>query len=137
MARDYSHRRSAFGTPIRNHPLHVRTLADMELECRAGFVLYVEAARLLSLEESGTATSEQEQQLRLLLPLLKLYTGKQCIKVVSEGLEAFGGQGYMEDTGKLTFLIPLTLSWDLNSLVALGIPVILRDAQVKFRKVGL
>ena len=41
----------------------------------------------------------QQQLLRILLPLLKLYTGKQCMKVVSEGLESFGGQGYMEDTG--------------------------------------
>ncbi|XP_057372838.1 acyl-CoA dehydrogenase family member 11-like [Daphnia carinata] len=109
LARDYSNRRVAFGKPIRNHPLHVRTLADMELECRAGFILFAEAARLLSLEESGAASNDQQQLLRLLLPLLKLYTGKQCIKVVSEGLESFGGQGYMEDT---------------------GIPVILRDAQV-------
>lgn len=109
LARDYSNRRIAFGKTIRNHPLHVRTLADMELECRAGFVLFAEAARLLSLEESGAASNDQQQLLRLLLPLLKLYTGKQCIKVVSEGVESFGGQGYMEDT---------------------GIPVILRDAQV-------
>ena len=99
LARDYSTRRVAFGKLIRNHPLHVRTLAEMELECRAGFVLFVEAARLLSLEESGTASSDQQQLLRILLPLLKLYTGKQCMKVVSEGLESFGGQGYMEDTG--------------------------------------
>ncbi|XP_046461468.1 acyl-CoA dehydrogenase family member 11-like isoform X2 [Daphnia pulex] len=109
LARDYSNRRVAFGKLIRNHPLHVRTLADMELECRAGFSLFMEAGRLLSLEENGTPTIEQQQLLRLLLPLLKLYTGKQCMKVVSEGLESFGGQGYMEDT---------------------GIPVILRDAQV-------
>lgn len=78
----------------------MRTLADMELECRAGFVLFIEASRLLSLEESGTASEDERLLLRLLLPLLKLYTGKQCVKVVSEGLEAFGGQGYMEDTGK-------------------------------------
>ena len=53
LARDYSHRRTAFGKLIRDHPLHVRTMAEMELECRAGFVLFVEAARLLSLDEAG------------------------------------------------------------------------------------
>ena len=89
LARDYSHRRVAFVKLMRNHPLHARTLADMELECRAGFSLFLEAGRLLSLEESGTVTNEQQKLLRLLLPLLKLYTGKQCIKVVSEGLELF------------------------------------------------
>jgi alkylation response protein AidB-like acyl-CoA dehydrogenase len=47
--------------------------------------------------------------LRILTPILKLYTAKKCMSVVSEGLEAIGGQGYIEDT---------------------GIPRILRDAQV-------
>lgn len=42
-------------------------------------------------------------------PIVKLYTAKQCIKVVSEGLELFGGLGYLEDS---------------------HIPKILRDAQV-------
>lgn len=108
LARDYAQRRTAFGRKVSEHPLHVRTLAAMELECRAGFSLFMEASRLLSIEESR-GTAGKDQLLRLLLPLLKLYTGKQCIQVISEGLECFGGQGYMEDT---------------------GIPSILRDAQV-------
>ena len=37
--------------------------------------------------------------LRLMTPVAKLYTGKQAVAVVSEGLECFGGQGYIEDTG--------------------------------------
>ncbi|GIY14029.1 acyl-CoA dehydrogenase family member 11 [Caerostris extrusa] len=40
---------------------------------------------------------------------MKLYTAKQAVAVASEGLETFGGQGYMEDS---------------------RLPVILRDAQV-------
>ena len=47
--------------------------------------------------------------LYFLLPVMKLYTAKQAMKVASEGLESFGGQGYIEDT---------------------GLPSILRDAQV-------
>ena len=60
-------------------------MAKMELECRAGCALFIEAARLLSLEEATAATTQQQQLLRLLLPLLKLYTGKQCVGVISEG----------------------------------------------------
>ncbi|BCA94569.1 hypothetical protein TUM19329_09300 [Legionella antarctica] len=41
--------------------------------------------------------------------MAKLYTAKQAIAVVSEALEAFGGAGYVEDT---------------------GLPQLLRDAQV-------
>jgi len=47
--------------------------------------------------------------LRLLTPVMKLTTGKQVVAVVSEALEAFGGAGYVEDT---------------------GLPILLRDAQV-------
>jgi alkylation response protein AidB-like acyl-CoA dehydrogenase len=82
------------GKVIHNHPLHVRMLADMELEYRAGFSLFVDAGRLLSLEENETATSEQQQLLRLLPPLETVH-GRA---VHESGLESFGGQGYiMED----------------------------------------
>ena len=33
-----------------------------------------------------------------------MYTAKMCMSVVSEGLECFGGQGYIEDTGLPTLL---------------------------------
>ena len=36
--------------------------------------------------------------MRILTPLAKLVTGKQVVAVCSEGLECFGGQGYIEDT---------------------------------------
>lgn len=36
--------------------------------------------------------------LRLLTPILKLFTAKECVQVVSEGLECFGAMGYMEDS---------------------------------------
>jgi alkylation response protein AidB-like acyl-CoA dehydrogenase len=42
-------------------------------------------------------------------PVLKLFSAKECMYVVSEGLECFGGLGYMENS---------------------GLPRILRDAQV-------
>ncbi len=45
----------------------------------------------------------------MMMPVAKMYTAKRCMEVVSEGLECFGGQGYIEDT---------------------GLPGMLRDAQV-------
>ena len=41
-----------------------------------------------------------------LTPLVKLFTAKESVKWVSEGLECFGGVGYMENSG-----IPWIL-WD-------------------------
>lgn len=48
--------------------------------------------------------------LRTLTPIMKLFTAKKAMEIVSEGLECFGGQGYIEDT---------------------GLPSHLRDAQVR------
>ncbi|XP_076452464.1 acyl-CoA dehydrogenase family member 11-like [Babylonia areolata] len=109
LARDYSTRRQAFGSVLKDYPLHVQTLARMEVEARGASLLSLEAARLLGREEVGEATETETLLLRLLVPVMKLYTAKQAVAVASEGLECFGGQGYIEDT---------------------GLPSILRDAQV-------
>lgn len=109
LARRYALQRTAFGKLLVDHPLHVRTLTDLEVEVRGSLLLLLETARLLGLEECGQASEHQKHLLRIVSPLLKLWTAKQSIGVVSEALESFGGQGYIEDT---------------------GIPGILRDTQV-------
>jgi putative acyl-CoA dehydrogenase len=109
LASDYSRRRRAFGKPLIEHPLHVETLADMQLELRAAFLLAFRVVELLGKDECGDATESESRLLRFLIPVVKLYTAKQAIAVASEALEAFGGAGYVEDT---------------------GIPRLLRDAQV-------
>ncbi len=109
LARDYAGRRKAFGAPLADKPLHRETLAGVQVEYEAALALTLECARLLGRQEAGEATDEERPALRLLTPLAKLLTGKQAVAVASEGLEAFGGAGYVEDT---------------------GLPVLLRDAQV-------
>ncbi|RWS19480.1 putative acyl-CoA dehydrogenase AidB-like protein, partial [Leptotrombidium deliense] len=49
--------------------------------------------------DCNTATDEERMMLRLLNPIVKLYTAKQAMSVISEGLESFGGLGYIEETG--------------------------------------
>jgi hypothetical protein len=109
LARDYASRRIAFGRPLSAHPLHRATLADLDLEWRAGFLLVFELAALLGADEMGEASTQERALLRLLTPVAKLYTAKQAVAVCSEALECFGGAGYIEDT---------------------GLPRLLRDAQV-------
>src|SRR5213075_679165 len=82
---------------------------DMQLELRAAFLLAFRVVELLGKEETGEASESELQLLRLLTPVTKLYTAKQAITVARETIEAFGGAGYVEDT---------------------GIPRLLRDAQV-------
>ncbi|XP_035703599.1 acyl-CoA dehydrogenase family member 11 isoform X2 [Folsomia candida] len=99
LARDYSKRRVCFGLPIAKYPLHINTMAQLELETRGGTSLLMETVRMLGRSEEGTNEPDEEHILRLLTPVLKLYTAKKGMSVMSEGLELFGGQGYIEDTG--------------------------------------
>jgi hypothetical protein len=109
LAADYARRRHAFGRALAAHPLHVETLAAMRVECDAALQLVMHVAHLLGREECGEASDAERAVLRLLVPVAKLYTGRQAVAVASEALEAFGGAGYIEDT---------------------GLPRLLRDAQV-------
>lgn len=109
LARAYAARRSVFGRRLLDQPLHVETLAALEVECDAALHLVGYLAELLGKDECDVATPAEQALLRLLTPVVKLYTAKQAIAVASETLEAFGGAGYIEDT---------------------GLPRLLRDAQV-------
>jgi alkylation response protein AidB-like acyl-CoA dehydrogenase len=109
LARDYAKKRVAFGAPLAAKALHVDTLAGLEAEFEGALLLAFRAVELMGREEAGTLTEEDAQLLRLLTPIAKAVTAKQAVVVASEVLEAFGGAGYVEDT---------------------GIPRLLRDAQV-------
>ncbi|NXU12391.1 ACD11 dehydrogenase, partial [Pardalotus punctatus] len=109
LSRDYARKRVAFGKLLKDHPLHMQTIARMEVQARGAFLLMMETVRLLGLAETNLASEQDQLLLRLLIPVAKLYTGKQASAVAVEAMESFGGQGYMEDT---------------------GLPVILRDTLV-------
>jgi putative acyl-CoA dehydrogenase len=109
LARSYAAVRVAFGRPLIEHPLHVETLAALEVETQAALHLVFFLVELLGRDECGEASDADRALLRLLTPVAKLFTAKQAIAVASEAIEAFGGAGYIEDT---------------------GLPRLLRDAQV-------
>ncbi len=109
LACDYATRRQAFGARLVDQPLHAETLADLAAEHAGALELAAEVAQLLGREECGEATDDERLRLRLLTPIAKLLTGKQAVAGAAEALEAFGGAGYVEDT---------------------GLPRLLRDAQV-------
>ncbi|XP_013810255.2 acyl-CoA dehydrogenase family member 11-like isoform X1 [Apteryx mantelli] len=99
LSREYALKRVAFGKLLKDHPLHMQTIARMEVQTRGAFLLLMEIVRLLGLVETNLANEQDQLLLRLLIPVAKLYTGKQASAVVVEAMECFGGQGYMEDTG--------------------------------------
>jgi acyl-CoA dehydrogenase len=109
LAKAYARERRAFGKPLAELPLHVDTLAELEVQTRAAFLLAFELVALIGRQEANELDAEQAALLRLLTPIAKLLTAKQAVACVSEAIEAFGGAGYVEDT---------------------GLPALLRDTQV-------
>jgi acyl-CoA dehydrogenase len=109
LAEDYARRRVAFGAPLSEQPLHRDTLAGVQAETAAAFLLTFTLVDLLGREETGELVEGEEALLRLLTSIVKLATGRQAVAAASEVLELFGGAGYVEDT---------------------GLPLLLRDSQV-------
>ena len=109
LARDYATRRVAFGAPIAEKPLHVDTLAGLEAEANGAMHLAFFVAALVGRSECNELDEQGALLLRFATPLMKLSTARSCVATCSEVLEAFGGAGYVEDS---------------------GLPVLLRDAQV-------
>jgi alkylation response protein AidB-like acyl-CoA dehydrogenase len=109
LARDYAGRRVAFGAPLARQPLHADTLAGLQAELEGAFALTFRVVELLGRLEAGELDDTGAALLRVLTPLAKLTTARQAVASASEVVEAFGGAGYVEDT---------------------GIPLLLRDTQV-------
>eukprot|EP01087_Luapelamoeba_hula_P006791 TRINITY_DN1688_c0_g1_i2.p1 TRINITY_DN1688_c0_g1~~TRINITY_DN1688_c0_g1_i2.p1 ORF type:complete len:477 (-),score=85.41 TRINITY_DN1688_c0_g1_i2:77-1507(-) len=105
VARDYAHRRKAFGKLIRDHPLHRHTLADLEVLYRGTAQLTFFLALLQGRAECKKSSKEEDEILRLLTPLGKLYISKRSVEAILECMECLGGAGYMEDATDL----PVTL----------------------------
>jgi acyl-CoA dehydrogenase len=137
LARSYAARRRAFGAPLDELPLHVDTLAGLEAETRGAFLLAFELVELIGRQEADELSEEQRALLRLITPIAKLLTARQAVAVVSECIEAFGGAGYVEDTGlpallRDTHVLPIwegttnVLSLDavLRGELASGLPAV-------------
>ncbi|MBE7454303.1 MAG: acyl-CoA dehydrogenase family protein [Kofleriaceae bacterium] len=99
LARDFADRRRAFGALLRDKPLHADTLAGLEAEYAAAFLLAFRAVTVLGKVERGAADDQEQRLLRALTPIAKLTTAKQAVAVASEAIESCGGAGYVEDTG--------------------------------------
>jgi putative acyl-CoA dehydrogenase len=106
LATDYSSKRSAFEKTIIQHPLTLRLLDEAKVDFTAAFHFTFLIAEIFGNEEVyetnnslELACEELNKILRLLTPVLKLYTAKRTVQWTSELLEVFGGVGYIEDSG--------------------------------------
>lgn len=99
LALDYSEKRKAFGKKLVDHPLHWATLEDMRVELVGNLFFTFHVMHLQGKEDTKKISDHDRNMHRLLTPVLKLYTAKKAVGLVSEVVECFGGAGYCEDTG--------------------------------------
>jgi hypothetical protein len=90
----YAARREQWGQRIDRYPLVRETLVDLLVELEAGMALTFECAAA----SRGMFGAEEGALLRrILVPLAKVRATREAIGAASQGLELFGGNGYMED----------------------------------------
>lgn len=104
LARDFGQSREAFGTSIMEKPLHYDTMASLQATFEGAFHLTFRLVELMGKQEAGTLSGHERHLFYTLTPLVKLITAKQATSVLGEVMEAFGGGGYVEDTGIPTLL---------------------------------
>ena len=93
----WAEERVAFGKKVIDHPLMAETLMDMACEQRLALNWAFRGVNLMDKIEGGRASEEERRALRMLTPLLKYVLGKLAVSICSEGVEALGGNGYIED----------------------------------------
>ena len=79
-------------------------LKNQEMKTRGNLALVLQTAALFGKVEAGEANSEESCFFRILSPISKLFTAKDCLFVISEGIEGLGGIGYLEDSGIPSYL---------------------------------
>ncbi|KAK3808386.1 MAG: hypothetical protein J3Q66DRAFT_74986 [Benniella sp.] len=102
--KEYARRREVFGALLKDQPLHLATVANMELQYRATsqftFFCVAMLGRIETLDNDLPEVKERDiPLLRFLTPILKVWSAKNAFAMSQEAMECFGGQGYMEETG--------------------------------------
>lgn len=95
-ARWYIERRKAFGRPVIEHPLAQDALRELESEHHGALLMTFEAVDALRRADAGDEAAAH--LLRILIPIVKAYTGKLAVACVSEAMELIGGNGYIEES---------------------------------------
>ena len=100
----YATIRQTFGRSLLRYPMVVQTLVDMlvDLEGVLHLLFYLYSCR--GLANLSLASDQQLKHLRILVPLIKLTSGRQAVSFASEGIELHGGNGYIEDWPLSRFL---------------------------------
>jgi len=95
---DRVRRRSAFGRPLREHPLIRRDLTDLAVRSAGGLVLTFRAVEQFDrVWQERRPYSPAYQYARFLIHLAKNRTADHAAAITSLAMELFGGLGFLEE----------------------------------------
>ncbi|KAJ1037548.1 hypothetical protein NDA11_004112 [Ustilago hordei] len=80
-------------------PLHTDQLLKVTVLYRVFLQIFFTNVLLMGAQESGQASKRDQTRLRLLTPALKAFVATRASEGYLTLIEAFGGQGYMEEVG--------------------------------------
>lgn len=96
-ARNYAAGREAFGKTILQYPLVAATIEAMERDTEKAVALTFDVLKHFDRVERGEGNAEDEALLRLMTPVIKLFTAEKSIEAAHRGIEILGGNGCVED----------------------------------------
>lgn len=97
-ALNYARLRKSFGQKLIDHPLHFKTISELEAKRAASTAMCFELGRLMDLSGRPDANKEDLAMVGALTAIAKMLLAKWSILFVSEAMEAMGGIGYLEDS---------------------------------------
>lgn len=111
QALHYASQRQVFGKSLISMPLMQNVLADLAIETEAATVLSMRLARDMDEEKRGVGTGALT---RIGAALNKYWNSKRATYAISEAMEVWGGNGYVEDhaMARLYRQAPLNSIWE-------------------------
>jgi alkylation response protein AidB-like acyl-CoA dehydrogenase len=98
LVEDYSSKRIVFGKPLSEQPLHIHAVAEMKAIVEGNVLLVLQLAKMQGKLDNDKDYKNKEFY-RFLLPMAKVFAGRCSELVCLEGIQSFGGVGYMENSG--------------------------------------
>lgn len=96
---NHAENRSVFGRLAADQPMQRALCEALEVDARAITISTIELSAIVGRSENKCASPTDLNLLRLITPVLKLWTAKVTTKCVQECLEGWGGVGYIEQSG--------------------------------------
>lgn len=98
LLESYSHKRKVFGKELSSQPLHIVEVAKMKFIYEGNLLFLLQIVKMHGKGERLGNKYKNKDMLRLLLPIAKLFAGRCSEEVCLEGINGFGGSGYMENS---------------------------------------